>query len=87
MNRRSWLAINAWLASDLGLGFLSSAGDIFPNAPSNIMLTDPRPKAFIALSPFSSNGELETMRSNLRGILRPMRCKQRRNPSTTSGRI
>lgn len=30
MNRRSWLAINACLASDLGLGFLSSAGILRP---------------------------------------------------------
>ena len=51
---------------------LALAGEIFPNAPATLDLSDPRPKAFIAFSPFSSNGQLESMRSNLRKIVRPI---------------
>jgi predicted dienelactone hydrolase len=51
---------------------LAIAGEVFPNAPSNLNLSDARPKAFIALSPFSSGGDLEAMRRNLRGVVRPI---------------
>jgi predicted dienelactone hydrolase len=43
---------------------LAIAGELFPNAPQTMNLSDPRPKAFIALSPFSSGGDPEAMRRN-----------------------